>query len=283
MTPRLTLATALLTGLLAVLPSSPARAQDVQITGPLAGAPACRHCRLYRVGRFQVQPTVGFTLQDEFSRTILFGAQANYHFTDWLGIGGFFQFGGVHIDTGLTDQVTLQGQTTTRNRLSLPGRELFPEQIGVISWIAGGQLSFIPLRGKLALFQKLFIDADFYVAAGVAAIGIEERADVGGGVCGMMPSGACDESQVTRASRVAVTGTFAAGLMLYANDFFGVSVEWRALPFAWNTSGTDEAGAGPDEAFPDGQIDSGDRIFHFNHMVNLGFAFYLPIEATTSE
>ena len=58
-----------------------ASAQDVQITGPLAGQPAVRHMRQYRVNRFFVSPSVGYTLQDEFSRALFFGGSLGYHFT----------------------------------------------------------------------------------------------------------------------------------------------------------------------------------------------------------
>ncbi|MBW2459783.1 MAG: hypothetical protein JRI68_35155, partial [Deltaproteobacteria bacterium] len=33
-----------------------ARAQEIQLTGPLAGAPAVRRLRLYREGRFEIAP-----------------------------------------------------------------------------------------------------------------------------------------------------------------------------------------------------------------------------------
>jgi hypothetical protein len=46
------------------------------------------------------------------------------------------------------------------------------------------------------------------------------------------------------------------------------------MPFAWNTSGTDERG--PDGLFPDGAINYRDRIRHFNNMVSLGLIIYLP-------
>ena len=283
---RVFLAVTLLLGLVAVdgavTPASVAKAQDVQITGPLAGAPACRHCRIYRAGRFQIQPFAAFTLQDEFSRTLLAGAQLQFHLTDWLGIGVWGGYGVLSIDTGLTDEVTALGQTTERNRLSLPSREGFPDQIARIKYVGAGQLTFIPLRGKLSLFQKLFIDTDFYIFLGAAAVGVEERADVEPGVCaGAMTSGACAASQTERVSRVAIAPTFGVGLMLYANDLFGLSIEYRGLPFAWNTSGTDEGG--PDGEFPDGRIDSDDQRFQYNHMVVLGFAFYLPTEARISE
>ena len=97
------------------------------------------------------------------------------------------------------------------------------------------------------------------------------------------PTGACLDSQTARASRVAIAPTFGVGLVLYFNEFIGMSMEWRALPFSWNTSGTDEAGKGKGDEFPDGAINSDDRIFHFNHMFNLGFIFYLPTGAEVSE
>src|SRR5262245_18500966 len=75
-----------------VVGTEKAEAQEVQITGPLAGAPAVRHGRLYRKGRFQLQPTAGFTINDEFARSMMAGLQIGYHFTDWLGIQAFFNY-----------------------------------------------------------------------------------------------------------------------------------------------------------------------------------------------
>lgn len=264
------------------------QAQDIQITGPLARASAVRDLRLYRKHRFQIQPFIGFTLQDQYSRTMLFGGQLNYHIWDWLGVGVWGGYGGVHLDTNLADQVASKGQTTVGNTLSLPSRDYFKDQIGKINWVVAGQVTFVPLRGKLALFQKLFVDTDFYVFAGVAAVGVQERASVADpSVCSTIPAfgstpsdNACVNTQVQRASRVAIAPTFGVGLTLYMNRFIGVSLEWRGLPFSWNTSGTDERGSGPDGKFPDGQINSSDRIFHFNHMVNLGVAFYLPTKVS---
>src|SRR5688500_4148678 len=79
-----------------------AHAQDVQITGPLAGQPAVRHMRQYRVNRFFVTPSVGYTLQDEFARALFFGGSIGYHFTDWLGISAWGAGAPVNIDTDLT-------------------------------------------------------------------------------------------------------------------------------------------------------------------------------------
>lgn len=273
---------ALLAGL-ALGPVAPrASAQDIQVEGPLAGAPAVIGLRIYREMRFQIQLQGTMTLNDEFSRAILAGGQLMFHPTDWLGIGVWGGYALANIDTALTDQVAERGQTNEVNVLSLPRPSGFPDQIGRIQWIAAPQIQFIPLRGKLGIFEKLFIDTDFYILGGVGFIGLEERAPVteqnfdNCGAGDLAQQILCLEpSQGKRESRTAIAPTFGAGLSLYMGDWVAMTIEWRALPFAWNTSGTDESGNSKGD-FPDEEINEDDRLAHFNHMLSLGFAFYLP-------
>src|SRR3954453_6222139 len=241
-----------------LLDASDVKAQEVQVTGPLAGAPAVRHMRIYRDGRFQIEPNFGVTIADDFARAMLVGAQIGYHFTDWIGLTAFFDFNTVKSgigNTGLTDQITENGQTTNRNRLSLPSANGFSGQVGRINYLAGVQATFIPLRGKLSLFQALFVDTDFYLFGGVAFAGIEERANVLKDAMGFTPcdnpafematttpagSDQCITTQNARASRMAIAPTFGVGLSMYFTDYLALTLEWRAFPFKWNTSGTDE-------------------------------------------
>lgn len=276
---------ALLTGL-ALGPVAPrASAQDIQVEGPLAGAPAVIGLRIYREMRFQIQLQGTMTLNDEFSRAILAGGQLMFHPTDWLGIGVWGGYALANIDTALTDQVSERGQTNDVNVLSLPRPGGFTDQIGRLQWIAAPQLQFIPLRGKLGIFEKLFIDADFYLLGGVGLIGLEERAPADKDAifdrCASsdlaMQIQCLTPTQSERESRVAIAPTFGAGLSLYMGDWVALTLEWRAMPFAWNTSGTDESGSSKGD-FPDGKVDSSDQLAHFNHMFSLGFAFYLPTE-----
>lgn len=264
-------------------PPAPAGAQEIDVSGPLAGAPAVMRMRVYRESRFQVQFHTTMTLQDEFTRALFIGMQLNYHLTDWLGIGVWGGGAAVQLQTSLTDEIAQRGSTNERNTLSLPSNDGFPDQIGKINYIGALQATFIPLRGKLGLFEKLFVDTDFYVFGGVAFVGLQERANVAQGVCGlqqnMIPVD-CLRSQSLSASRTAVAPTFGAGLSLYMADFVALTLEWRGLPFSWNTSGTDEAGSAG--LFADKQINEDDRLFHFNHMFTLGFAFYLPFQPAIS-
>lgn len=262
-----------------------AQAQDIEVSGPLAGAPAVIGLRAYRDLRFQIQLHTSMTLEDEFSRAVLVGGQLMFHPTDWLGIGAWGGFSIVNIETSLTDEVGIKGQTNEVNVLSLPNKNNFDEQIGHIKWMAAPQIAFIPLRGKLGIFEKLFVDTDLYLAGGIAFIGLEERAEVdeqGFRACKDMGGGALasqitcfERTQDDKESRSAMAPTFGVGLSLYMADFVAMTIEWRAMPFAWNTSGTDESGDARGD-FPDDHIDDADRLSHFNHMMTLGFAFYLP-------
>ncbi len=265
-----------------VLEPSSAHAQEIQITGPLAGQPAVRRMRLYRQGRLLLEPNFSFTLQDEFQRTLIGGLHLGYYFTDWLGVGVWGGYGFASLDTDLTNQIQSQGVTTDRNRLSLPTASGFNKQVANMTWMAALQLEFIPLRGKLAIFEKLFVDTDLYIFLGVAFVGVEERSDVttvatSGDItfCASTDATCLEDSQDDRTSRVAIAPTFGIGLSMMFNDFVGLNLNWRGMPFSWNASGTDESGD-PRGNFPDGTIDSNDRFFKLQHMFQVGLMVYLP-------
>ena len=284
------LALCLCAGQLAGTGLSVASAEDIEISGPLAGAPAVRHMRIWRKHRLQLEPFFAFTLQDEYSRALMVGGELRFGILDWLGINAWGSWSFLNKDTDLTKQVTAKGETTNRNRLSLPSKEGFPDQIGTIDWMAGVDVAFTPLRGKVAMFQKIFLDVDLSLFAGVGFTGITERADseilfdqdTGSQYCiepGTDPSNTSDfgclDSQTDRSSRVAIGASFGVAMNVYFHRFMGIALRWRGMPFKWNTGGTDESGA-PEGNFPDGVIDKEDRIRQFNHLFSVGFIFVLP-------
>jgi hypothetical protein len=271
-----------LTALLGVTES--AQAQEILLTGPLAGAPAVRKLRLYRQGRIEIAPAVSFTLLDEYQRTIALGARINYNITDWLAIGVWGAWGGLKLNTDLTDRTQDVNKsrrqdpnygTSTTGRLTAVnlGPDL-GEQLGGMQWVAAPQLTAVPFRGKLALFQKINVDADLYFFGGPAFVGLEERKDCRRGAC---------IGNYDLTSRVAIAPTFGLGFTFYVNKWNAVGVEWRGLPYAYNPAGFDTAGRGTDEKFPDDQINEKDRQFKFNQMLTLSWSFYLPREYRVSE
>ncbi|MEP7052966.1 MAG: hypothetical protein ABJB12_21555 [Pseudomonadota bacterium] len=262
-----------------------AEAQEIQLTGPLAGAPAVRKLRLHRQGRIEFAPAVSFTLLDEYQRTILLGARLQYNFTDWLSFGAWGALGSVlRIPTYLTDQV--QSVNADRRKNDPGGTSLdrrltavnmgpdFKKQLAGIDWVVAPQLTVVPFRGKLALFQSVYLDTDLYFFGGPAFIGVKERKDC--------PAGTCGTSFAT-ATRTAIAPTFGLGFSFYINKWSALGFEYRGLPFSWNAGGFDTGGGGKDAKFPDNKISSADRQFTFNQLLTVSYNIYLPFQAKVSE
>jgi outer membrane beta-barrel protein len=269
-----------------------AQAQEIPLTGPLAGAPAVRELRLYRQGRFEVSPAISFSLLDEYERTIFAGARLNYNLTDWLALGVYGAYGVIKYPTALADHV--QDVNVVRRRVynkpsgcgpaescdqlltAVNMGPKFQDQIGTMDWVLAPQLTVAPFRGKLALFDSVFVDTDLYVFAGPAFVGVSERGDCTAGHC-------TADASFDRKSRVAVTATFGLGLTFYINKWNAIGLEWRGLPFSRNTGGFDTRGSGPNGNFPDHAISSADQQFQFNQMLTLSYNFYFPMQYRISE
>lgn len=268
---------------------------QVHVTGPLAGAPAVRKLRLYRQGRFEVSPNVSFTLLDEYRRNIFFGLRLNYGITDWLAVGAWGGVGssmlGFPIDTALTGEIervndsrncrTAGGQNGSgQGSLECKLTEVnlssdFPNQLASLDWMAAPQLTAVPFRGKLGLFNSVFVDADLYLFAGAAFVGLRDRANC---------EGECTtDASFETVGRVEIAPTFGLGFTFFINRWTAVGAEYRAVPFSMSSAGFDVAGRGQNNAFPDGDIDSNDRQFKFNQMLTISFNMYLPMQNKVSQ
>jgi len=266
--------------------ASSASAQDVHVSGPLAGADAVKKLRLWREMRLHVEPFFAFTVGDEYSRSLIVGGELRFHFLDWLGIGGWGGYSVAQPNTNLTKEIQAKGVTNDNNRLDLPSRENFAEQIGRINWWSGVELHFVPFRGKLAMFQKVFFDADLDFFVGAAFVGVEERANAAGLPPGgqvedcaiegsMTVDAGCLGSQLARSKRTAIAPSFGVAFNAFFHDFLGIALRWRGIPFKYNTGGTDNN--------RDNLIDSNDRIRQFNNMFTVGLIFVLPPKIKTTD
>jgi hypothetical protein len=267
--------------------SGEAEAQEILLTGPLAGAPAVRKLRLYRDKRFEIGPNLSFTLLDEYTRTMLVGLRANYNFTDWLAAGVFGQAGVVFINTHLTNETeSVNAERRANPDVPINKRNLkitkanlgpnFPDQVGHIQYWVAPQLTLVPFRGKIALFEGIYLDTDLYFFGGPAFVGLEER-----GNCGAEGQLKCtDPDSFKRESRLAITGTFGIGLSLYTNKWNSLQIEWRAVPFSWNTSGFSTRQEGQ---VADSIVNEDDQQFKFNQTITLSYNFFFPMEYRVSE
>jgi hypothetical protein len=273
--------------LLIALPE--AKAQEIQITGPLAGAPAVRRLRLHRQDRFDIAPNVSFSLLDEYRRTIMPGLRLNYHFFDWFGLGLFGGYG-FQYNAALADELqdkAIDKRECGKNPDALACKRtavslcrgdncLAKKQLGQLDFVVAPQLTFVPFRGKISLFSEAFVDTDISIFVGGALIGVKERQDCKKGECGL-------DKSFELAERITGAPTFGLGFNFYPLDFMGFGVEYRALPFSWNSSGFDNAGGGKDGKFPDDVIDSNDRSFHFTSVLTVFLNFQLPGEINISD
>jgi opacity protein-like surface antigen len=278
---------AAITAAIAVSATGPADAQELQLTGPLKGAPAVRHLRLYRQGRFEIAPSASFSLLDEYRRTILVGARLNYNIRDWIAIGIWGGAGAVSLTTDLTDKIDA---TSPRDKLTAvnvnhsqvgsgqgPTPASFADQTAKISYVVSPQVTFIPFRGKLAIFNKIFVDTDLYIAGGVAFVGIQERKD-----CASQTK-CTDPTSFELQSLTKVAPTGGVGLTFYPSNFVSLGVEYRLLPFAWNRAGFDSRGTGPNGNFPDQKVSGDDETYKFNMFVNVVVGFSFPTKPKISE
>jgi hypothetical protein len=279
--------------------------------------------RLYRKGRVEFSPTATFTLLDEYLRQLIVGARLNYNLTDFLAIGawGGFSPNALHFPAGLVDKIQAVNtqraadnsallqtgqQPDLQNRLtSVNLGQNFEDQLGSIEWMASPQVTFVPFRGKIALFQSIYVDTDLYFFAGPAIVGVNERADCAGSEA--VTNGGCSaevQSQSTdvegnvipipnalsfpMSSRIRFAPTFGLGFSFFVSRMMGLGFEWRATPFSRNTGGFDNHGAGPDGDFPnyafgDAEVDSDDADLKLNQMLTVSWNIYFPFDYQVSE
>lgn len=285
----------LVAGLALLAGTETAHAQEILLTGPLAGAPAVRKQKLYREQRFEIAPAASFSLLDEYQRQIFIGARLNYNLADWIALGVWGASGAVKITTGLSENIQKvnasrqaenvarqqQGKgPTTNSRLTAENiGPNFTKQLGTIDWVVAPQLTVVPFRGKIALFQSIYADTDLYFFGGAAFVGVKERGD-----CGVKTNTDCTTADsFAMKSRMAIAPTFGLGFAFYVNKWNAFGFEWRGMPFARNTGGFDNRGGGPNGKFPDYSVDSNDREFKFNQMLTVSYGFYFPTTPHVSE
>ena len=280
----------------ALVATASAEAQEIQLTGPLAGAPAVRQLRLHRKGRVEIALGSSFTLLDEYQRTILPGLRVSWHPTDWLGFGVWGAYG-ISTTTSLTDELQvkaidnractapspdnvspckLTAVNLTRPGISGSTGKLVDDQLGAIQFVAAPQINVVPFRGKLSLFGALTADTDISFFAGAAFVGVQERKACGKDDDGNAIGACSDSFELESDLRIAPTFGLAWNFYPRQIPFFGFGAEYRAMPFSRNTSGFDNAGSGNDEAFPDTAVNVKDRQFRFNSMVTVNLLFSFP-------
>lgn len=144
-----------------ILVASQAQAQ--QATN-LKNMPAVMHKWLLRSHRIEVAPSIGITLNDAYTRSLLLDVNAAYHLNDWLGIGLDIAYG-APLKTGLTEDIEAERSKVDGTSYSLSRSYL--------NLIALPYVSFTPFSGKFVVFDRFLGYADLHIdiGAGLAYVG----------------------------------------------------------------------------------------------------------------
>ncbi len=138
--------------------------------------------------RFELFVGGGIASADTMYRHTLATAGGRFHISEWISIGA--TYGHYFSDrSALFDEV-------------VDNFELFPER-SQIQWYAGGDVSFVPLEGKFAVFNDGLVYFDLYLS-------------IGGGV-----------TDTTRGDGLKPTGMVGAGMRFFLTEWMTLSFEVR--------------------------------------------------------
>ncbi len=247
---------------LALSVGMPMLAQAQERKSPLADAPAIRRRLELRDQRFEIGAGVGSTVGQDFYHAVVGTLRASYHLSDWLAVGGLFGFNMTpDLKTGFHDRLAaaLPDKSTDRT----PTLAAAEGSMNKIGWLAGLQLEIIPITGKYSLFDRLFMNYDFYAFGGPGFINFKADA----------------ECPATAGPSCAVTGmrvgaNLGLGMRTYINDHIAINAEARNLLVRNNPAGRDITG--------DRVVDGQDTTWDANYLFTVNVTFFLPSKAEKS-
>ncbi len=205
-----------------------------------------------RKNRFEVNPYVGLTLNDQFVSHPSMGLAANYYITNVIAVGlnGNFYFNSPS-DFNL--------QTSRAARVGLPITEY--------QWNANANFSYVPAYGKFAGFSDFIFHYDIYLVGGVGAISTR-------------PIAVVDPDNRTFDYKPKVAFNVGGGLRIFFNRWFAVTAELRDYIFFDELENPTIATGIDSEGRPNAQNEatwvSEDLSFTNNVQAQLGISIFLP-------
>jgi outer membrane beta-barrel protein len=217
MSPAATTRAAGLALLLAALLPGPARAGNKADAfegkiKPISG-------QLYtKEGRFEVTPSFDLSFNDAFLRKYFGGVKVGYHFTEFLSVGGTFAMG--------TTAATGSAVVCPPNQGCHPASQEQLWQVpGAIRMMAGAEVAWAPVYGKLNLAAEQVLHFDLAVMAGADYITHDE-----------VLSRDAAEALSAAGGKPATTGTIGGhvglGLRFYLNRFLAIRLDVKDYIYA---------------------------------------------------
>jgi outer membrane beta-barrel protein len=154
-----------------------------------------------RSGRFELNPFWTFSLNDQFVSHPSAGLAANYYLTQDLAIGLRGQsYWGLNIDS------SFNFENRRATRVAVPLNEYL--------WGASANVTYVPIYGKFAGFQKFIFSYDVYTTAGLSALSTR-------------PIPVIDPNNRNFDYGVRIGANVGVGLRIFFNRWFAMNLEVR--------------------------------------------------------
>jgi outer membrane beta-barrel protein len=252
---------------------------------PLTNAPAIRKRLELRNNRVEFGVGAGVTIGQDFYNALLIMPRLSYHMTDWLALG---VFGGLNVtkkwkstfNSDLQEALDLGDKTLGVAKSSDPKTPTAPiadATMNRINNLAGAQIEFLPLAGKLALFGNAFMYFDFYIFGGAAIVNLINSGNLPG-ACADSNLSASDalfyscSANVEKGMKIAANGGLGAHAFL--NNYLAIAIEIRDLVYKNNSAGRDVNG--------DKKTNSSDLKLTNNFLCSINLQVFLPSKPRVS-
>ncbi|MBL9024185.1 MAG: outer membrane beta-barrel domain-containing protein [Myxococcales bacterium] len=227
------------------LPKAAARELDIEIY-------AVQQIYALRRLRFELNPYVGLTMNDQFVSHTAIGLQTNFYITNVIGVG-------------LNGNYYFNSPSEFNRQTSRAGR--IGQSITEYQWNANANFLYVPAYGKFAGFSDFIFHYDLYLLGGVGAISTR-------------PIAVVDPDNRTFDWKPKVTFNVGLGLRIFFNRWFAFTAELRDYIFFDELEnqtiaqgvGTDGRPAAQD---PETWL-SEDLSFTNNVQGQIGLSFFLP-------
>lgn len=251
---------------------------------PLMNAPAIRKRLELRNNRVEFGVGAGVTIGQDFYNAVLVMPRLSYHMTDWLALG---VFGGLNVSKNWksTFNSDLQQALDPGDPAVGPGKSSDPKTptaqladatMNRINNLAGAQIEFLPLAGKLALFGNAFMYFDFYIFGGAAIVNLINSGDLpaecGNGIAAS--EGLYYSCNASAEKGMKIAGNGGLGAHAFLNNYLALALEIRDLIYKNNTAGRDVNG--------DKKTNASDLKLTNNFIFSINLQVFLPSKPRVS-
>jgi len=249
---------------------------DQERKSPLTNAPVVRRRLELRDKRVELGVGVGATVGQDFYNALLIMPKLAFHFNDWLSLAAVGGYNATptswpsSFNNDVYNALVLQNSSSAADTRS-PNANDARATMNHITYLAVGQVEFIPLSGKIALLNSIFSYFDFYILGGAGVINLAAPAQ---------PQSCQRAGEPSQPICQAHTGselTFNAGVGAHAflTHWAALNIELRDLIYKNNASGRSVLGnLYPADDLP--VTTSADLEWTNNYLVSLNIQFFFP-------